>query len=348
MAKHVITTNELTGVRVLGGKKGTRTIGKVRRFVCHPKERRVVGFVVKRPDLLWMFRRKDLFVAIDGYDIEDGRIVLHTDSSATDRGACKALDVDWDACVLWIGLPVMTESGESLGMVGSITFDRRTGAIESVSTDSGATANALLGKREIPADLIKGFRRGIGVALAQTGEEGQATDEVVLGAILVDDEAAAIVAEGGLAEKAGEATAVVADKAQTVVNKAKPVVSEAAKKTGEAVNKGAYATGKQIAATKGMFSGFKEEYQKERGVKPAQKETGMAKVESSSSAAPAAKTTSSSSAPAKKAASSTAAKKTASASKTTTQKKTTTTKAAPQKNMFAAFKEEYDKARKEE
>ena len=48
------------------------------------------------------------------------------------------------------------------------------------------------------------------------------------------------------------------------MDKAKPVVSEAAKKTGEVVNKGAYATGKQIAATKGMFSGFKEEYDKAR------------------------------------------------------------------------------------
>ena len=88
MANKLITTDELTGVRVIGGKKGTKRIGKVRRFVFHPKEKRVVGFVVKRPDLLWMFRRKDLFVAVSGYEIEDGRIVVSNDPAATNRAAC--------------------------------------------------------------------------------------------------------------------------------------------------------------------------------------------------------------------------------------------------------------------
>ena len=75
MAKQLITTSELAGTRVVGGKNGTKRIGKVRSFVFHPKEKRCIGFIVKRPDLLWMFRRKDKFVSIDGYDIEDGRIV---------------------------------------------------------------------------------------------------------------------------------------------------------------------------------------------------------------------------------------------------------------------------------
>ena len=259
MASKLITTHELTGVRVVGGKNGTKRIGKVRRFVFHPKEKRCVGFIVKRPDLLWMFRRKDKFVSIEGYDIVDGRIAIRNVPEATDRAACKALGVNWDDCVLWVGLPVMTEDGTSLGVVGNVTFNRITGMVDTFDTDSGATANALLGKRTIPADLVKGFRRGMGAALAQVGSEGRETDEVVLGAMLVDDAAKDLVAEGGVAEKAGAVTAVAVDKVHTTVDRAKPVVSEAAKKTGEVVNKGAYATGKQIAATKGMFSGFKEE-----------------------------------------------------------------------------------------
>ena len=255
MASKLITTHELTGVRVVGGKNGTKRIGKVRRFVFHPKEKRCVGFIVKRPDLLWMFRRKDKFVSIEGYDIVDGRIAIRNVPEATDRAACKALGVNWDDCVLWVGLPVMTEDGTSLGMVGNVTFNRITGMVDTFDTDSGATANALLGKRTIPADLVKGFRRGMGAALAQVGSEGRETDEVVLGAMLVDDAAKDLVAEGGVAEKAGAVTAVAVDKVHTTVDRAKPVVSEAAKKTGEVVNKGAYATGKQIAATKGMFSG---------------------------------------------------------------------------------------------
>ena len=121
MASKLITTHELTGVRVVGGKNGTKRIGKVRRFVFHPKEKRCVGFIVKRPDLLWMFRRKDKFVSIEGYDIVDGRIAIRNVPEATDRAACKALGVNWDDCVLWVGLPVMTEDGTSLGMVGNVT-----------------------------------------------------------------------------------------------------------------------------------------------------------------------------------------------------------------------------------
>lgn len=328
MANKLITTDELTGVRVIGGKKGTKRIGKVRRFVFHPKEKRVVGFVVKRPDLLWMFRRKDLFVAVSGYEIEDGRIVVSNDPAATNRAACKALGVDWDACVLWVGLPVMTEDGDALGVVGSVTFDRKTGVVDSVTTDSGATANTLLGKREIPANLVKGFRRGMGAALAQTGAEGEESEEVVLGAILVAEEARDIAVEGGLAEKAGEATAVVVDKAHTAVDKAKPVASAAAKKTGEVVNKGAYATGKQIAATKGMFSGFKEEYDKARGPKPSQ-EKALEKADEPKAEELPAPTAQAKKAPAKQGAA----------------KKQAAKKPAPKKNMFSAFKEEYDKAR---
>lgn len=333
MANKLTTTDELTGVRVIGGKKGTKRIGKVRRFVFHPKEKRVVGFVVKRPDLLWMFRRKDLFVAVSGYEIEDGRIVVSNDPAATNRAACKALGVDWDACVLWVGLPVMTEDGDALGVVGSVTFDRKTGVVDSVTTDSGATANALLGKREIPANLVKGFRRGMGAALAQTGAEGEEFEEVVLGAILVAEEARDIAVEGGLAEKAGEATAVVVDKAHTAVDKAKPVASAAAKKTGEVVNKGAYATGKQIAATKGMFSGFKEEYDKARGPKPSQEKALEKAAEPKAEELPAP------TAQAKKASAKQGAAKQGAA------KKQAAKKPAPKKNMFSAFKEEYDKAR---
>ena len=119
------------------------------------------------------------------------------------QGAGRQLD----DCVLWVGLPVMTEDGTSLGMVGNVTFNRITGMVDTFDTDSGATANALLGKRTIPADLVKGFRRGMGAALAQVGSEGRETDEVVLGAMLVDDAAKDLVAEGGVAEKAGAVTA---------------------------------------------------------------------------------------------------------------------------------------------
>lgn len=303
MASNLMTNDELRGLRVLGGKKGTSSIGKVRRMVFHPRERRVVGFIVKRPDLALMFHRKDLFVQLQGFDMVDGRVVLRQSPDATDKGACKALGIDYDSCVMWEGLPLMTESGETLGMVGTVTFDRETGTISTVLADAGATANTLLGKRVIPASLIKGFRRGIGVALS-TGNDGaeQEDDEVEYGAILVSDAAKDIPAEGSVAEKAGAATAVAVNKVNTTV---KPAVSNAAKKTTQAVGQGVRAVGKRAEETKDAFSGFKEEYRKAVGPKES-----------------------------------------ASASKAPVKKANSAKKAAPaKKNMFAAFKDEYDKAR---
>ena len=116
-----LTTKSLFGRKVVSSKG--KKIGKVRRFVFHPSEKRVVGFTVKRPDAALMFHRKDLFVALDGFDIDDdNRIVVHDDPTATDKGARKALDLDWDKCVIWVGMPVMTASGDSSSMMFSISL----------------------------------------------------------------------------------------------------------------------------------------------------------------------------------------------------------------------------------
>lgn len=264
MAKNLVSTHDLSGKRVVGGKNGTKRIGKVRSFVFHPSERRCLGYIVKRPDLLLMFKRKDQFVSLDGSQFVDGHIEVSADPDAVDKAACKKLGVEWDSCVLWVGLPILTEDGTVCGRVGSVTFNQVTGAVHSIETDAGATANVLLGKTEIPGSLVKGFRRGIGAELIMTGEEADENEEPVLGALLVSDEVKDLRSEDGLADKAGRATAVAAGKVEDTVDKVKPKVSKAAKKTGEAVNKGAYATGRQIARSKGMFSAFKEEYNKAR------------------------------------------------------------------------------------
>ena len=240
-----------------------------------------------------------------------GRVIIRPDAAASGKAYCKKEGLNWDDCVLWVGLPVMSENGESYGIVGNVTFNRITGTVDCFETDNGATSNALLGKRTIPADMVRGFKRGMGAALANMGAEGVEGEEVQLGAMLVSSQVANLNSEGGVAEKAGAATAVAVDKVQTTVDKAKPVVSKAAAATGEAINKGAYATGKQISKSKHMFQDFKAEY--DRAVAPSDGQ--------------------------KKAAS---ASKASSSSKASSAKK----KAAPKKkNMFAAFKDEYDKAR---
>ena len=270
----LVTTKELQGRKVVGGKKRKR-IGKVRRFVFHPTERRCIGFLVKRPDAALMFHRKDLFVALNGFDMDEGDIVVHDDPKATDSGAVKALGVNWDACVIWVGMPVMTEGGDLLGYVDVVAFDRQTGAVDHLTTEEGAANSVVLGKRIIPGRLIRGFKRGAGVALVPVDEyQGEDTGDVAeMGAILVADEAAELGTQGGVAAAAGKATAVAADKAKRGAAKAKaaaaekaerakPTAQKVAQRTEEAANAGAFAVGKQLGRATGMFAAFKEEYDK--------------------------------------------------------------------------------------
>ena len=274
MSANTITTKQLFGMRVVTGPKRKR-VGKVRRFVFHPSERRCIGFTVKRPDAALMFHRKDLFVALGGYTVEDGEIVIKDAPDATDRGAIKALGVNWDACVIWVGMPVMTLSGDLLGYIDAVTFDSQTGSVKEITTENGAANDVLLGKRRIPGKLVKGFKRGVGIALAPMGEyNGEDPDEATeTGAIMVADEAANLDVQGGAAAAAGKATAVVVDKtkkgaaktrrvAAKQAERAKPTVQRATKKATEAVDAGAYAAGKQLGKATGMFAAFKEEYDK--------------------------------------------------------------------------------------
>ncbi|WP_283169629.1 PRC-barrel domain-containing protein [Curtanaerobium respiraculi] len=256
------STKDLIGTRVVGGKDGTKRIGKVRRFVFHPTEKRVVGFIVKRPDVALMFRRKDLFVALDGFDWEDGRIRLPDDGKdGTGAAACKRLGLDWDRCTLWEGMPILTMGGEECGYVGDVTFLRESGKIVSFTVEKGAMNKALLGTMDVPASFVKGFRTGIGgVELNVAVESGEGEGEALRGAILVSDDVLDLAAEGGLAQKAGEGAARAHAHYEQAKAQAKPKMHEAAKATEEAVNKGSFMLGRQIGRSKGMFKAFKDEY----------------------------------------------------------------------------------------
>ena len=122
MSTQIITTKSLSGLKAVTQAKGKK-IGKVYRFVFHPSEKRVVGILVRRPDAALMFHRKDLFVALNGFHVEDGQVIVHDSPNATDRGALKALGVNWDDCVIWVGMPVLTKSEEFLGYVDVVSFD---------------------------------------------------------------------------------------------------------------------------------------------------------------------------------------------------------------------------------
>lgn len=261
MKKSEYLISELKGSPVYDAGKKHKRIGKVHSFIFHPHKRCVVGFSVKRPDIALMVHRPDLFVAFDGFNVEEGEIVVDEAKSSTGSAACKRLGVSWDECIMWQGLPLMTEAGDRCGLVGDVRFSTEDGSVKSLFIDRGTSADVLLGVTEIPAKDIKGFKFGVGDSLTAADEDDE---EALRGAIIVSPEVLQAEAQGGLAQKAGEKAAVVGFKASQVAEKAKPVASDVAQKTGEAVNKGAYAVGKQISKTKGMFSAFKEEYKRAR------------------------------------------------------------------------------------
>ena len=269
MSSQLITTKSLMGMRAVTQAKGKK-IGKVRHYVFHPSQKRVIGLLIRRPDAALMFHRKDLFVALNGFHVEDGQLIVHDEANATDRAAIKALGVDWDTCVIWVGKPVVTESGDFLGYVDVVTFDNETGAVHSFTVEGGAANDVIVGKKVVPAHMARGFKRGTGMALVPIGQD-QGEDmgeEQAVGAIIVSDEVAELSAQGGAAAAAGKATAIVADKAKKGASRAKqaastqakraaPTAQKVAKATGEAVDAGTFAVGKQLGRASGMFAAFK-------------------------------------------------------------------------------------------
>ena len=261
-------------------------VGRVRACVFHPTRRQCLGVLIRRPDALWMFRRGDLFAPLDAIEVVDKAVVVESGSARDARpkavvGAdeCRLAD-----CVIWTGLDVVTQSGERLGYVGAVTFDGQTGAVESITVDEGGANAALLGSNVISADLISGFKRGVGSDLVD--DEGKAES----GAIVVADDASAVEKQGGLADAAGKATAVAVHKISETAAKVKPVVSEKVTtfkaryidvdesdedgpaETAEpeedepedALERGAKAVGRQLKRATGMFGDFLEEYRKAR------------------------------------------------------------------------------------
>ena len=239
-----------------------KRVGRVHHFVFHPSRAQFVGFLVKRPDIALMFHRKDLFVPLGGFDIVGNGILLRSDIKTLRQAQVETYGIDPEVCVIWAGLAVCCSDGTTLGLVDDIEFDLKTGRVIALNVDNGAVSGALLGRYAVPGDMVRGFTRGMGTQLYLTDND----DPDSYGCILVDDEALNIEAEGGLAARAGEATAIATHTAKKTYRKAarkvKPVVEGASRTVGEAIQKGAYATGRQIARTEGMFTNFKKEFKK--------------------------------------------------------------------------------------
>ena len=237
----MLKVSQMTGIAVYAPKGGhgkaagtfTR-LGKVHQTVFAPDGRRVVGFLVTRPDVAGMIRRGDVFVALDAIAPCDGGVRVTGGDESYDDAARTRLGLDWDACLIWAGMDAKTTDGRELGYVNDAEFNSRTGEVSTFMIGDGGVAQQLVGSLAIPVALLRGYERGY---------------------MLVAPEAAHQALSGGAAAKAGEGYA----KAK---QEGKRAAAKAGKAAGEAAAKGSRALGKQLGRTKGMFSSFMDEFKK--------------------------------------------------------------------------------------
>lgn len=179
-----------------------RRVGRVADVLFAPTGRRVAGFVVQRPRFLWLFDRKDRYVALDRCDLAKREVTVRSGRDAWGRTAASRLGFSWDDAVIWVGMPAATERGDGLGKVRDGLFDPATGELDALGLTGGLTADVAVGVRDLPADLVRGF-------------DGSA--------VVLSNEAATVDTSGGAAVAAGKGAAV-----------AKKAGVDAAKKAAEA------------------------------------------------------------------------------------------------------------------
>ena len=213
-----------------GNARKLPKVGRVHAVVFDPSGTRAVGVQVKQPDIAAMIKRPDVFVALDALEpLASGGFVITDDKAGCDKAAIKRLGLDWDRCVIWVGMDVYTEGGQRLGWVNDIDLTFPEGQVGAICVTEGDASHALVGDRRFGAGMLVGLKHE---------------------RMVVKDEAAGVEFQGGLAARAGEATAQAQAKAAELGAKASEQAKAAAQVAGEAVDKGSHGLGKAIGKAK--------------------------------------------------------------------------------------------------
>ncbi|MCL2339292.1 MAG: hypothetical protein FWC59_00075 [Actinomycetia bacterium] len=285
------STADYNGKRVRGGKTGKRRIGKIRRAVFYPDNFRLAGFIIQRPDFLFMFKRPDRFLAWDSFEEEDGRLVAYGDNASWDRQALKRLGLDWDSAVILQGLSLETADGRVLGQVDSVEFDEKSCLASDLLLTTGLGTKSLLGTLRLPASAVQEIRAdehlilrlntelpGLEGGLAAKAGEQSAK----VGNFVKTRTDAANDAVGRVTEKAGAGLEKLGAKAGQALGRAKRKSEPAGKTAGKTADQttdqpdseqsqttagsllasGSQAVGRQIRRSRGMFGDFADEFKK--------------------------------------------------------------------------------------
>lgn len=236
-----------------GVEPDPKKYGKVHNLVFAPDSRRMVGIMVRRPDVAGMVKQDDRFVPLDSVEFHEGGLLCAGTKESFDAAACKRLGLDLDHCIIWEGADVICESGKFLGYVMDASLDVTTGEVDCFCAQEGNTASELVGFFEIPAAWVVRYDKG---------------------RMIVKDQAADLELSGGLAAKAGEGYAQAKDSA-------KKATAKFDEKASVAVDKGAHGLGKLIGKAKRSVQQASQDYHEAAGAPE--------KAAGASSAKPAAK-----------------------------------------------------------
>jgi uncharacterized protein YrrD len=213
-----------------------RRVGRVSEVLFAPDSKRVAGYVVSRPRLLMILDRQDRYLAFDRSTLGEDEIAAEKGRASWDAAAARRLGFSWDVSVIWLGMPVLTRGGESLGKVRDALFDPKTGELEAVGLTEGVTADVALGFRDLPSAMVAGF-------------DGKA--------VVVENEAATTGTSGGAAAAAGRGAAVAKQAAGEAARQVKSAAKTASAYGTSAVR--VAARSKTARRTAGWLKALKDE-----------------------------------------------------------------------------------------
>jgi len=178
-----------------------RHAGMVEHVLFHPEAPKVAGFQIRPPMLARLIARKPRFVPFGQVQISRDGLRYTSEKPDTGRQAEKKQGFTWNDSVVWRMMPVVSESGQALGLVKDVLFSAAEGKVQEVVLTGGLAADIAVGAQRLAGEMVIGFDRG---------KE----------AIVVRDVALSVELSGGIAAKSGRAAAVAKVAAGKVAKKA--------------------------------------------------------------------------------------------------------------------------------
>lgn len=132
-------------------------LGTVSEVLFAPSEPRAVGLAVERPRVAGMVALPPRYVPLASVALREGRVLLETAALPSQAKTEKALGYTWDETVQWRGMPVAGPSGEFVGTISEIEFERPGGTVTGMELSSGMIGDAAVGRISVPGDVVLGF-----------------------------------------------------------------------------------------------------------------------------------------------------------------------------------------------